>query len=249
MVGLLHFYGKMWFNLWCSYSTFYGEIWFGLWWGYSLLWENMIQLMVWLFHFYREMWFSLWWGYSTSMGKCDSTYGVVILLFMGKYDSAYDEATPLLWENMIQLMVWLLHFYGEMWFSVRCGHTTFPPTPSHLVYITWPQVSTIEFFKLCLKCCTTHKWYHILVNVSEFVECKRLKSHSLNFHIMICACTSIVHGLWYTHINTAPTQHSGTVQCLICACSPIYMVCGTPTLILHHFSILVWCSVSSSLLP
>jgi hypothetical protein len=142
---------------------------------------------------------------------------------------------------MIQLMVWLLCFYGEMWFSVRCGHTTFPPTPPHLVYITWPQVSTIEFFKLCLKCCTTHKWYHILVNVSEFVECKRLKSHSLNFHIMICACTSIVHGLWYAHINTAPTQHSGMVQC--------FVILATIDLVVHRLKMFLqnkWQWIASS---
>ena len=48
------------------------------------------------------------------MGKCDSAYGVANPHFMGKYDSAYGEATPLLWENMIQLMMWLLHFYGKM---------------------------------------------------------------------------------------------------------------------------------------
>jgi len=44
------------------------------------------------------------------MGKCDLAYGVATPLFMGKY----GEATPLLWENMIQLMVWLLHFYGKI---------------------------------------------------------------------------------------------------------------------------------------
>jgi len=33
---------------------------------------------------------------------------------MGKCDLAYGVATPLLWGNVIQLMVWLLHFYGEM---------------------------------------------------------------------------------------------------------------------------------------
>jgi len=48
------------------------------------------------------------------MGKCDSTYGVATVLFMGKYVSAYGEATTFLWENMIQLMVWLLHFYRDM---------------------------------------------------------------------------------------------------------------------------------------
>jgi len=34
--------------------------------------------------------------------------------FIGKYDSAYGMAIPFLWENMIQLMVGLLHFYGKM---------------------------------------------------------------------------------------------------------------------------------------
>ena len=48
-----------------------------------------------LLHFYRKIWFSLWYGYS---------------IFMGKYDSAYGGATPFLWENVIQVMVWLHHF-------------------------------------------------------------------------------------------------------------------------------------------
>jgi hypothetical protein len=38
-------------------------------------------------------------------------------------------------------------------------------------------------------------------------------SYSLNLHVMICACTFNIYGLWYTHITTTPTQHSGTVQC------------------------------------
>jgi len=33
---------------------------------------------------------------------------------MGKCISAYGVAAPLLWENVIRLMVWLLQFYGEM---------------------------------------------------------------------------------------------------------------------------------------
>jgi hypothetical protein len=104
------FYGEMWFGLWCGYSTFMGKCDSAYGVVTPLLWGNVIQLMVWLFHFYGEMWFSLWCGYYTFMGKCDSAYGV---------------ATPLLWRNVIQLMVWLLHFYGEMWFSLWCGYSTF----------------------------------------------------------------------------------------------------------------------------
>jgi len=35
--------------------------------------------------------------------------------FYGKmFFFSYGVATPLLWENVFRLMVWLLHFYGKM---------------------------------------------------------------------------------------------------------------------------------------
>jgi hypothetical protein len=37
----------------------------------------------------------------------------------------FGVATPLLWENVIRLMVWLLQFYGKMWFDLWCGYSTF----------------------------------------------------------------------------------------------------------------------------
>jgi len=112
---------------------------------------------------------------------------------MGKCDSAYGVATPLLWENVIQLMVWLFHF---------------SPTPSQLTTCECNSIFQNVSKALYHVQVTSH---HILVNVSEFVDCKIMLSHFLNFHVMICVCTSNVHGLWYTHVNTAPTRHSDTM--------------------------------------
>jgi hypothetical protein len=47
------------------------------------------------------------------MGKCDSTYGVATPLLWENVIH-FGVATPLLWENVIRLMVWLLQFYGKM---------------------------------------------------------------------------------------------------------------------------------------
>ena len=148
--------------------------------------------------------------------------------FYGKmFFFSYGVATPLLWENVFRLMVWLLHFYGKMWFGLWCGYSNFMGKCDSAYGVATPLFP--HPISVSLDQLTTYECNSVIQNVSKVLYCIHVTSHS-------CECVWIC---WLQKNGVSFFKPSCNDLCLYIQCT---------WSVVHQHNILPLCSVSLSLL-